>query len=140
MSKDFRFYGGFGSPFGSYRNRTDLNILDSTRPKSFGISAIPSFSVGYFTSGIDGSEDQRAGAMGGGNVSGSVPFSPIGLGISKSLPGSGESFLATPTALEIGTPNGGSIGISSSDEIFTNFSDYLRDHLRKNANFSSRQR
>lgn len=129
FSKDYRFYGGFSTPFGgSYANRTSFNIMDSTRPKSFGFSLFPSGSIGYFTSGVK-NEDDRHNAMLGGNVSVSAPFTPFA--VSKSLPESGQSFWQTPTAIELSTPKV-DLNLSTSEEIFEDFGEYMRKRFRKN--------
>ena len=127
VDREFRPYGGIGTPLGSYGSRTDFNLMDSSRPKSFGFKP-PSLSFGWFLN-IDNSARAIGDAVGGANVSAQYPFL-IGIGLSKSLPsGSDESLLTTPTAIEFGTPSGG-FGISGSREIPCVACAELRNSIR----------
>lgn len=132
FNKDYRSFLGFSTPLGSYGNRTDFNILDPNKPKSFSFRPIPSASIGYFTSGVDNEEDRRK-AMGGGSLSATVPIGPVGVGVNKSTPEGDQTFWETPTAVEIGTPSAG-LNIGGSQEVLEDFGEWMRKRYRKGFN------
>lgn len=127
VDRYIRAYGGVGTPLGSYGSRTNFNLLDPTKPKSFGFKS-PSFAFGWFANRDNKAADIKD-AMEGANVSGQVPFLPVGVGVTKSLP-NGNGFWSSPTAVEIGTPGAGA-GISGSQEIPCAICDELREKIRR---------
>jgi len=131
VDRYFRPYGGFGTPFGSYGNRTDFNLMDSSRPRSWGFKA-PSIAFGWFVNRGNG-RDEIGDGLSGANLNVQVPYGPVGVGVSKSLTSDSGGILSSPTAVEVGTP-GGAFNIGGSEEIPCDFCARLRQSIP--ANFS----